>query len=49
MTNAEKFIGFAGLQAFKLEKQETHLQVLEFEPRPLDSDEVEVEVAACGM
>lgn len=48
MTN-EKFIGYAGLQPFELEKQDTHLKVLEFDPRPLDGDEVEVEVAACGM
>jgi D-arabinose 1-dehydrogenase-like Zn-dependent alcohol dehydrogenase len=45
----EKFIGYASLRPFILNDEKTHLEVLEFEPRSLESDEVEIEVAACGM
>jgi D-arabinose 1-dehydrogenase-like Zn-dependent alcohol dehydrogenase len=45
----ETFIGYAGLEPFVLNDEKTHLKVLEFEPRSLESDEVEIEVAACGM
>ena len=49
MVAQDKFTGYAGLQPFVLEDESTHLQVLQFEPRPLDEDEVEIKVAACGM
>lgn len=43
------FTGYAGLEPFVLEDEKTHLQVYKFEPRPLDADEVEIQVSACGM
>ncbi|OBZ87392.1 putative mannitol dehydrogenase [Choanephora cucurbitarum] len=49
MVAQDKFTGYAGLQPFVLEDESTHLQVLQFEPRPLDEDEVEIKVAACGI
>lgn len=49
MTQTETFVGYAGLQPFVLDDESTHLQPITFEPRPLDSDEVEIEVSACGM
>ncbi|GAN08196.1 alcohol dehydrogenase-like protein [Mucor ambiguus] len=47
--NQELFTGYAGLAPFVLEDEKTHLQVHRFEPRPLDADEVEIQVAACGI
>lgn len=49
LTAEEKFIGYAGLQPYNLKDEATHLQPLEFVPRPLEQDEVEIEVSACGM
>jgi D-arabinose 1-dehydrogenase-like Zn-dependent alcohol dehydrogenase len=43
------FTGYAGLEPFVLEDVKTHLQAYKFEPRPLDADEVEIQVSACGM
>ncbi|KAG1110427.1 hypothetical protein G6F42_015338 [Rhizopus arrhizus] len=45
----ETFTGYAGLEPFVLKDEKTHLQVYEFEPRPLDADEVEIQVSACGI
>ncbi|KAI9483044.1 MAG: alcohol dehydrogenase-like protein [Benjaminiella poitrasii] len=45
----ETFIGFVGLQPFNLADAKTHLQRYEFKPRPLDGDEVEIAVSACGI
>lgn len=44
-----KYQAFAGLQPYVLEKEETHLQHFEFEPKPLEDDEVEIEISACGI
>ncbi|GAA5804015.1 chaperonin 10-like protein [Helicostylum pulchrum] len=45
----EKFIGYGGLQPYVLKDETTHLQPMEFVPRPLEDDEVEIEVSACGI
>ncbi|KAI8080224.1 alcohol dehydrogenase-like protein [Gilbertella persicaria] len=49
MTAGEKFTGYAGLEPFVLKDEKTHLQVYQFEPRPLEDDEVEIKVSACGI
>lgn len=49
MSPSETFVGYAGLQPFVLDDASTYLKPLTFEPRPLESDEVEIEVSACGM
>lgn len=49
LNSPEKFIGYAGLQPYVLDDESTHLKPMEFDPRPLDDDEVEIEVSACGM
>lgn len=49
MTNEEQFIGYAALEPFVLNNERTHLKVYEFQPRPLEADEVEIQVSACGM
>ncbi|KAL7328747.1 hypothetical protein PS15p_206973 [Mucor circinelloides] len=50
MTGHQEILtGYAGLEPFVLEDEKTHLQVYEFEPRPLDADEVEIQVSACGI
>lgn len=45
----EKFMGYGGLQPYVLKDETTHLRPIEFVPRPLEDDEVEIEVSACGM
>ncbi|KAI8991822.1 chaperonin 10-like protein [Mycotypha africana] len=45
----ETFIGYAALQPFVLDDLKTHLQKYEFKPRPLEDDEVEIQVSACGI
>ncbi|KAI7893474.1 chaperonin 10-like protein [Mucor mucedo] len=49
MSSSETFVGYAGLQPFVLDDASTHLQPMTFEPRPLESDEIEIEVSACGI
>jgi hypothetical protein len=49
MTLEEKFVGYAATEPFVLNEKKTYLKPMEFEPIPLDNDEVEILVAACGM
>jgi hypothetical protein len=49
MTQSEHFVGYAALQPYVKDKKETELQAYSFESRPLDADDVEIEVATCGM
>ena len=49
MTGTEKYHSYAGLEPYKAKDEKTHLQRFDFVPHPLQEDEVEIEVAACGM
>ncbi|KAI8582820.1 hypothetical protein K450DRAFT_224971 [Umbelopsis ramanniana AG] len=49
MTTTEQFVGYAVLQPYVKGNKDTELKVHTFESRPLESDDVEVEVAACGI
>jgi hypothetical protein len=46
---SEGFVGFAALKPYVPGQSEPAVQLYEFESRPLRPDDVEVEVAACGM
>ncbi|KAI8079984.1 chaperonin 10-like protein [Halteromyces radiatus] len=46
---SETFVGYAGLKPYVRDDPTTHLQHYTFEPRPLDDDEVEIAVSACGI
>lgn len=48
-TEEEHFIGYAALEPFVLNNENTHLKIHEFKPKPLEADEVEILVRACGM
>ncbi|KAF7730004.1 DEAD (Asp-Glu-Ala-Asp) box polypeptide 23 [Apophysomyces ossiformis] len=49
MTNTDQFTGYAALQPVVPGNKDTYLQPFKFEPRPLEEDEVEVHVEACGI
>jgi hypothetical protein len=49
MAPSEQFVGYAALQPYVKGVKETELQVHTFESRPLNGDDVEIEVSACGM
>ncbi|KAI8388802.1 putative NADP-dependent alcohol dehydrogenase C 2 [Radiomyces spectabilis] len=46
---SDQFVGYVGLQPLVLNKKDTYLQSYTFAPRPLDEDEVEISVSACGI
>ncbi|GAB5586872.1 hypothetical protein Unana1_01772 [Umbelopsis nana] len=49
MAPSEQFVGYAALQPYVKGVKETELQVHTFESRPLNGDDVEIEVSACGI
>jgi len=49
MSTTEQFVGYAALQPYVKGNKDTELKTHTFESRPLDADDVEIEVAACGM
>lgn len=46
---AETFTGYAALEPLNIAANKTKLEKFAFEARPLEADEVEVLVSACGM
>ncbi|KAI9252355.1 chaperonin 10-like protein [Phascolomyces articulosus] len=45
----EQFIGYAALKPFDVAAGEISLVPYKFDPRPLDGDEVEISILACGI
>lgn len=49
LMTAETFTGYAALEPLNIAANKTKLEKFTFEARPLEADEVEVLVSACGM
>ncbi|KAI8146738.1 chaperonin 10-like protein [Fennellomyces sp. T-0311] len=45
----QQFTGYAALKPFNVETGETRLVSFKFDPCPLDDDEVEISILACGI
>lgn len=49
MTGTVTFNGYGVSEPLQRDVRETYPKSMTFEPRPLEDDEVEIRVSACGM